>query len=246
MNPTRPANRYLLLAGFVLLSALLHAALLLIEPSTRARDITPVAMSAPLQVVVVSSRKGNKPDRPAGRPAATIREKTTVPELPVNPTRPVLASGVKVKPPVHDKTTTETVTQAQPRHEATVTGHTATPGQTGMAMAKNIDEADDANPMPRPAPVNHLRSRLHSELARHFIYPRLARRMGWEGQVGLKLHIDGDGSLEDVRVVRSSGYKVLDENARSTLNRIGRITVAGNMYIEPVDTEIEVLYRLTN
>ena len=74
----------------------------------------------------------------------------------------------------------------------------------------------------------------------------MARRMGWEGLVGLSLHIENDGSLNTIRIARSSGHKILDENARKTIQGIGRIQVASNLQIQPVDTEIEVLYRLAD
>ena len=77
-------------------------------------------------------------------------------------------------------------------------------------------------------------------------YPPLASRMGWEGLVGLSLHLDQHGSLNQVRVARSSVHKVLDDNARKTIQNIGRIQVASNLTIQAVDTEIEVLYRLTD
>jgi TonB family protein len=60
------------------------------------------------------------------------------------------------------------------------------------------------------------------------------------------LHIEKDGSLNQVRVARSSGHKVLDDNARQTIQNIGRIQVASNLTIQAADTEIEVLYRLTD
>jgi periplasmic protein TonB len=50
-------------------------------------------------------------------------------------------------------------------------------------------------------------------------YPREARRRGWEGQVILKVLVRGDGSVEDLRVIESSGYDVLDDAAARALRR---------------------------
>jgi protein TonB len=50
-------------------------------------------------------------------------------------------------------------------------------------------------------------------------YPRLARRMGWEGSVVCRLAIDSDGAVSTVAVDRSSGRDVLDEAAVSALRR---------------------------
>ena len=41
-------------------------------------------------------------------------------------------------------------------------------------------------------------------------YPALAARRGWHGAVGLKFNIQQNGTVEDVAVLHSSGYQVLD------------------------------------
>jgi periplasmic protein TonB len=48
-------------------------------------------------------------------------------------------------------------------------------------------------------------------------YPRLASTRKWEGVVLVTIDVRVDGSVSDVRVVTSSGYKVLDEEVLSTV-----------------------------
>jgi len=50
-------------------------------------------------------------------------------------------------------------------------------------------------------------------------YPYIARRMGWEGRVILEIVLSKNG-CESVRVVRSSGHKVLDNNALETVRAL--------------------------
>ena len=50
-------------------------------------------------------------------------------------------------------------------------------------------------------------------------YPDTARRMGWEGEVLLRLEILPDGRVGRVHVARSSGHKVLDQEALRTVSR---------------------------
>ncbi len=50
-------------------------------------------------------------------------------------------------------------------------------------------------------------------------YPERARRMGWQGKVLLSFIVRENGSIDDVKVVTSSGFPVLDENARETIVR---------------------------
>jgi pilus assembly protein CpaC len=45
-------------------------------------------------------------------------------------------------------------------------------------------------------------------------YPRQAQDAGWEGNVKLSLNITSNGDLKDVRILESSGYKVLDDAAQ--------------------------------
>ena len=50
-------------------------------------------------------------------------------------------------------------------------------------------------------------------------YPEEARRNRWEGTVVLRLQIDAAGRAEAIEVVQSSGYRVLDREARKMLRK---------------------------
>ena len=50
-------------------------------------------------------------------------------------------------------------------------------------------------------------------------FPALARQNGWYGTVLLKLWIDEEGRVTDVRVEKSSGYGVLDAAAVNAVKR---------------------------
>ena len=50
-------------------------------------------------------------------------------------------------------------------------------------------------------------------LSIHPRYPRASRALGEEGAVALEIRISPDGRISDVRVVRSSGFRRLDEAA---------------------------------
>jgi protein TonB len=50
-------------------------------------------------------------------------------------------------------------------------------------------------------------------------FPELARQNGWYGTVLLKLWIDAEGRVTDVRVEKSSGYGVLDAAAVNAVKR---------------------------
>ncbi|MEW6331450.1 MAG: TonB family protein [Pseudomonadota bacterium] len=94
--------------------------------------------------------------------------------------------------------------------------------------------------------VNHLLGLIRRSIQEHFVYPPFALRQGWEGEVLVELQLDADGEIHDIRVVRSSGYRILDEDALLILRRIGsipnaRVWLQGQQY----SALIPVIYRLT-
>lgn len=71
-----------------------------------------------------------------------------------------------------------------------------------------------------------IQSHLRLHLARYFDYPWLARLRGWEGDVLLGVIVQASGELDAIRVVRSSGFAVLDRSAVDSLRRVERIPEA--------------------
>jgi TonB family C-terminal domain len=54
---------------------------------------------------------------------------------------------------------------------------------------------------------------------RHINYPPIARRMGWEGKVLVSFVLEPDGDIRDLKVLKSSGYEVLDKEALDAIKR---------------------------
>ena len=50
-------------------------------------------------------------------------------------------------------------------------------------------------------------------------YPRFARRRGWTGTVKVSFLVKEDGGVSNVKVLESSGFELLDNNAVETINR---------------------------
>jgi protein TonB len=57
-------------------------------------------------------------------------------------------------------------------------------------------------------------------IMRHLAYPQMARKMGWKGRVIVAFVIRENGTVENTRVVRSSGYEVLDTNTLKTITDV--------------------------
>ncbi len=77
-------------------------------------------------------------------------------------------------------------------------------------------------------------------IQRQINYPRTAQRMGWEGKVVVEFLICKDGTVKNIKIVESSGFKALDKNA------IASIKKAAPFPVPPIPAKliIPVLYRL--
>jgi len=89
-----------------------------------------------------------------------------------------------------------------------------------------------------------IQRRVRVDFARHFRYPPLARRHGWEGAVRLRYDVTPQGRVINVRLLASSGHPVLDRDAEATLSGLAPLATAA--WAEPVEAlELAVHYRLT-
>ncbi len=50
-------------------------------------------------------------------------------------------------------------------------------------------------------------------------YPEIALKNGWEGDVTLRLYIDANGRLDEVKIEVSSGYRILDNEAKRMIRQ---------------------------
>jgi len=92
---------------------------------------------------------------------------------------------------------------------------------------------------------SQLESRLRQAMAPYFVYPLMARRNGWEGQVEVGLRVEADGHLSHLHITRSSGYRLLDNAALATLNGIETVPdAAGWLEGRHFDMVLPIEYRL--
>ena len=121
-----------------------------------------------------------------------------------------------------------------------------------MNSGPAVHEAESAAQTPPRVAVSRAVSQRISEalrrrLAQHFHYPRLARRHGWEGRVTLSLRVEGNGQLSNLRIVRTSGYQVLDRSALESVRRIKSLPEAsGWLHGDGLNLQIPVQYRLVD
>lgn len=93
-------------------------------------------------------------------------------------------------------------------------------------------------------PTEPIVERIRLALTRYFDYPLLARRRGWQGEVRLSFVLHQDGRIEDIAIAHSSGYRVLDHAAYSTLAKVERIDGPLDLHWGSRRLELPVIYRL--
>ena len=84
---------------------------------------------------------------------------------------------------------------------------------------------------------NYIKDSVQKEIS----YPRIARKMGWQGRVLISFVVCRDGSVRDIRIVESSGFNALDKNAVEVIQKNAPFP------IPPVSAEliIPVIYKLS-
>lgn len=84
-------------------------------------------------------------------------------------------------------------------------------------------------------------------LEEHKEYPLWARRNNREGTVGLHFVICRDGKVEDLRVVKSSGFSLLDEAAERVVRRISKFpSIPNELAMNRLSLDVPLVFKLVN
>ena len=88
--------------------------------------------------------------------------------------------------------------------------------------------------------------KIGSEKNPHPTYPLIARKKGWEGRVVLQTEVDKQGNVKFIRILESSGFKVLDDISIETLKKWKfKPAKLGNKFVDDI-VDIPVKFVLTN
>lgn len=87
---------------------------------------------------------------------------------------------------------------------------------------------------------------LQEQLQRHFRYPPLARRRGWQGEVMLAFTLHPDGLISRRHIAQSSGHGLLDRAALAALEHVQRLSLQHTHTPQrSLEMELPVRYQLT-
>lgn len=216
------------LFGFVLASVALHS-VILAAPRTP-QELRPVNHTT-LQVTLGRLVPAEEADEMKGaKPVQTPR----VPVVPV-PRRQT------VSVPSHQAQHAVAATQA-----ATKQRQPETLADSRQPLFPAPNNAPPANSKAEQASTQQQRSslnqRLQQALAKHFHYPMLARKRGWQGVVRLAFTLDTNGLITNARVAQSSGYRALDRAALKSLHQVAGIN---KQLTQALSFELPVIYSLS-
>lgn len=197
-----PRLSFGVLAGVVLIHAGILAVILNLPKTTQ-----PITPPAPLYVRLIEPAAS----QPELAPPA-VAPKLQPPPTPSVPP-PVLAAPPAPLRPIPEAVKPKPVEPARPdisRPEAQA-APTSTPTPTAAEAPKPAP--------PPPLPVTQPRFNADYLDNPKPPYPSASRRMGEEGEVRLRVHVDSAGTAQQIEVVRSSGFPRLDQAALDTVRQ---------------------------
>lgn len=170
---------------------------------TQTRTPQPVTMPAPLFVRLIE---------PAVTPPAPVVAPPPPPQAPPPPSRPTPPAKL---PPV--------LTTTPPVPQPVAPSAPAPRPPEPAAEAPRVDAAPTpaAAPVEAPRPAPLVQPRFNADYLDNPKppYPSISRRMGEEGEVRLRVHVDAAGNAQRVEIERSSGFARLDQAALDTVKR---------------------------
>ncbi len=177
---------------------------------------------------------------PVAPPVAPVTPRTR-PERPQRPARAEPAPVQTVAAPAPQATRPAPAPTPAADETSAATEQPSAPSGDTATVTAAAAEATGPTPEARQA----VRAQLEQELARHFHYPLLARRLGWEGEVRLGLHIDPQGRVSAAHIINGSGHELLDRAALEAIGKVVRLAgVAGWLAGHDLQLELPIIYQL--
>ena len=60
---------------------------------------------------------------------------------------------------------------------------------------------------------------LWNSISKYKNYPKIAQMRGWQGESIVELQLSGDGKISSKKIIKSSGYDVLDKEALEMVDK---------------------------
>ena len=207
-------------------------------------SLYPAAKMAKVIDFSLVERVGASQKEPA---KSTPSEESPPPQKPVVETR-VARKVNKISVPIPEPLVKEQVMAEKKNEEIenepqveTITAAAQNPVEEKLGQAEGVAAAEVAvKGLVKELYVKVNFHNIQNDIQNKISYPRLARKMGWEGKVVVSFMVGEDGRVQNVHIVKSSGFSALDKNATATIRK------AAPFPCPPVRAElvVPVIYRL--
>jgi protein TonB len=218
---------------FVLVSIILHIIIIAYTSTLNPRTETLIALSDKDSIIIFENVFIEEPSAPTAPSTPTAAKPPVVPELkepsPAQAEAPqknvtdvkLKVKESKIKLPVAKEQTQEKISTPKETDEIpptlkkiTLTATRVTPDTPlPIATTSTEDKSLGGNNKAQLKNTNSYINALTSIIRNNIYYPLPAERTDTEGDVLLGIYVQEDGSITGIRVVKSSGYGILDRAA---------------------------------
>jgi protein TonB len=91
------------------------------------------------------------------------------------------------------------------------------PGTAGESSGTGTGDAGGGSGSAGTGYLNENYAYIRDRILKNVGYPDMARRNDWQGKVVLSFIVTPDGSVRDLRILQSSGHRILDRSAMETV-----------------------------
>lgn len=205
-----------LLFGAFALSLLLHLLAVFGWGWPRTLPAAASALPRPAMQAVVSSRPAFPPRTPE-RPEPVRATAPVVASAPLKPPAVLVSRGVPVRPPPTAATVVPSeaaplAATASALPAAPSPAYSASPAESSSAVVAPVESISADG-------LRQYRIDLAVAARRFRMYPAVARARGWEGVAEVSIAVSAGPVAPSLRLVRSSGHAVLDDQALQMLGR---------------------------
>ncbi len=163
-------------------------------------------MPTVVQALLLEDRRPEVRSEPRPEPAKPVPPPLLKPETPPIKTPPQSPAPTVVEPAVVAQANANAIAAASPPPAPANTSAPASPAATAVAA-------------PKPAAPARTTANVNMAQCEKPEYPSASRRMEEEGTVALRFLVGVDGKIVQSEIEKSSGYKRLDEAARTGLSK---------------------------
>lgn len=120
-------------------------------------------------------------------------------------------------------------------------------GDVSQERKKPAIEVESLETKALPLELQNYIKAIQAKIINAVYYPKEARDAGWQGILKLSLLISSDGSLKNMSVAQSSGYKILDDAGQEVVKKITPFSpLPTQLNLEELRIEIPIVYHKDN